>query len=110
MTTKTLYFQTNYNNKLACNCFIHIDLAPRTGIPERQLNESVFEIRTTDNSHPPVQVKLFDLARMPLERITSCLSWTSHAMDTFDFIRWFLTEKPGNTLRTEMGIYFYQRI
>ena len=46
----TSYFSTNHNNKLACDCMIHIELAPAGGIGESVLEETIFEFRTQDHN------------------------------------------------------------
>jgi hypothetical protein len=107
MTPKTLFFQTNYNNKLACQCFIHIDVAPKVRIPESQL-ERPLEIRTADNSHPPIQAKIVDMLRLPLRDITSIFSWPSHGLDSLNFKLWMMEKQtPADQ---EMAVYFYSKM
>jgi hypothetical protein len=107
---KTIYLPTNFNNKLACSCFIHVDEAPRSGIPESRLEETVIEIRTSDNSHPPVKTKLFDIIRLKLGDLPTSLTWQSHAVDAITFAEKLLTDKPKLNTSTPMAVYFYQRI
>ncbi len=109
ITQKTIYLQTNYNNKLACDYFIHIDLEPKTGIPESVLENTVFEIRTKDNSHPPVKFKLVDLTRCPLENLTSNVTYQSHGLDWFDFIKWFMEKNSLMDYRARVAIYQYRK-
>lgn len=105
----TIYWQTNFNNKLACKCFLHIDLAPRTTIPEPKFDKIEVEIRTSDNSHPPVSAKLKDILRLPLKDIAAVFTWPSHGMSYFDFIGFLMTQAYVNT-DTPMAIYFYEKL
>lgn len=106
---KTLYFATNYNGKLACQNFIHIDQAPRERIPESRLSSTIFELHTKDNSHPPVQARLMDLARIQLNQLTQLCTWQSHGMEASAFKSWFMDQTQGANRNTEMAIYFYCR-
>jgi hypothetical protein len=106
---KPLYFATNYNGKLACQSFIHVDIAPRGSVPQTLLDQTVFEIITKDNSHPPVLVKLYDMARLPFNNLTNVLTWPSHGMTSHDFKKWFSRQAKETKADTGMAIYFYVR-
>lgn len=107
---KTIYFQTNYNNKLACNSMIHIDLAPQQSIAESKLTSLEFEIRTSDNSHPPVMFKVVDLIRIPLTDIGDLMTWQSHGMNSDEYLSWLLNENQAITIYSTMAVYFYKRV
>jgi hypothetical protein len=107
---KTITFQTNYNNKLHCDCFTHIDVAPTAGIPGSKLEETVVEIRTADNTHPSVKTKLVDIIRLPLWRISDCLSYPSHGIDSADFQHMMITNNEKVNADTAMAVYFYKKI
>lgn len=111
MTPRTIYIPTNYNNKLACDCFLHVDLAPRTTIPESQFDSMKLEIRTADNSHPPVSVKLNDILRLPLHQVAAVFTWPSHAMDKLQYVS-FLMEQKKELINTDtpMAVYYYQKL
>jgi hypothetical protein len=108
--SKTIYLPTNFNNKLACDFFIHIDEAPRSGIPESKLENTVIEIRTSDNSHPPVKTKMKDIIRLPLGDLSSALTWQSHGIDSIGFVKTTIQHKPKLNIKSPMAVYFYQRI
>lgn len=110
LSVKILQFKTNYNNKLSCQNFIHIDLAPRQRIPESRLSSTIYEIRCLDGSTEPVRAQLLDLARIPLNNISNVLTWQSHGMLASDFKRWFMQNGKGINQNTEMAIYFYSRM
>lgn len=108
--SKTIYLPTNYNNKLACHCFIHIDLAPLGPVIESKIETTPIEIRTSDNSHPPVTVKLNDLLRLPLNDVAAIFTWPSHGMDKLGYISHLLLQKPNINNSTPMAVYFYKKI
>lgn len=103
---QTMYLKTNYNNKLGCHSFLHIDRAPKDPIPSSKLGE-VREIRTADNSHPPVLKKIMALTRFKLGEMIDCFSMPSHGMDACDFINWWKKEN-NETEGTELAVYYYQ--
>src|SRR3982750_3970773 len=76
---------TDFNKKLSCDCFLHIDLAPRSPLPEREVIQTIIEISTADNSHAPVLVKLLDVCRINLGEVFSLATFASHGMDFYDF-------------------------
>lgn len=107
---RTIYLQSNYNNKLACNCFLHIDLAPGNTIPESKFEKLEVEIRTSDNSHPPVLAKLKDILRLPLKDIAAVFTWPSHGLDRFSFISFLLQQNSRINNDTPMAIYYYEKL
>lgn len=107
---KTHILQTNFNNKLACECFTHIDLAPSKGIPESVAASTDILVTTEDNSHAPVTVRLFDMARFPLSQIHSAFTFQSHGMTAQEFTLWLMNARKGVNTETPMAIYFYKKI
>lgn len=101
---------TNYNKKLGCNYMVHVDLAPSQTIPETVLQNTVIEIRTKDESHPPSRWKLEDLCRLPLNQLTSSITWPSHGQQSFEFAKWFLENNTGTGMQTAVAIYYYRKI
>jgi len=110
MATHISKFATNFNNKLACPRFIHIDLAPKSGIPESILEKAEYEIRTEDNSHSPVKVKLDDLCRMSIDKISGLVTWQSHGMTRIEFIDFLINSGKEITGETQLAIYFFKAI
>lgn len=109
MATKVITFRTNYNTKLDCKCFTHVDTAPPGGIPESQLDEMIFEIRTADNSHPPVKTKLVNLLRLPLWKVSDAITYPSHGMNSTDFQEMMVVSNNADFDKA-MAVYFYERI
>ena len=107
---KTIYWQSNYNNKLACDCFLHIDLAPKETIPESKFEKIEVEIRTSDNSHPPTAAKLKDILRLPLKDISAVFTWPSHGLDRLSFINFILQQNRKINNETPMAIYYYEKL
>ena len=106
---KTIYFKTNYNNKLATQAFLHIDVAPKDPIPESVIQNTQVEIRTADNSHPPVKAKLMDLLRLNLCDLAYIHTLPSHGLDTVPFIEKLMKENPELKPTSPMAVYYYVR-
>lgn len=106
---KTIYWETNYNNKMDCNSFIHIDFAPPVKPSRSQLSNTIIEIRTTDASHAPVQKQLYDLMFLPFQQIPDALCFASHGISAYKLVT-LLFDKyaPRFNWTTEMCIWFYQ--
>lgn len=110
---RTVFFDTNLNGKLAADHFIHIDLAPAKRIPESVLNGTIIEVKTKDDSHPPILVQVDDLARIPfsqIRNIASCLTWCSHGMHSWDLAEHLKQRHQDITSNTEFAIYFYKKV
>lgn len=101
-------FDTNYNGKLACQKFLHIDKAPAQGIPESKLAALEVEISTADGSHPPVKAKVVDIARVPLYLLSNILTWQSHGIVAAELIS--QQEKLGMEATQPMAVYLYQKL
>lgn len=103
-----MVFKTNYNQKMACNTFLHVDVAPPAGVPESKLANTVFDIVTTDASHPPIRAKLVDMARFELYNMRDLVAYASHGMASIELCSYFIN--LGNHLTTPMAAYVYQKI
>lgn len=105
---KVLYWETNFNNKLGCTAMIHIDLAPRNAPTLGQMDSYIFEIRTKDESHPPVLYKLTGLLLFPFEQICWQQSYPSHGMSTMELADFFF-ERYSTKFKwsTHVAVYFY---
>jgi len=110
MATRISRLPTNFNNKLNCPRFIHLDVAPPHGIPETVLSETVYEIITEDNSHAPVKVQLDDLARLELQKVGSIITWQSHGMNMSEYIDYMITQGRDIKPSTMMAVYLFRRI
>lgn len=110
MATHISSFDTNFNNKMDCQAFIHIDVAPRHGLPESVLEKTVYEIRTKDASHAPVNAKLEDLIRLQLHEISDAFTWPSHGVRALDYFKMIINEKPEIRYDSLMAIYFFKKI
>lgn len=101
---------TNFNNKLGCEVFLHISFAPPSPLPESHIKNTLIEIRTADESFPPVTVELIDICRVPLGNIHSMASLASHAMDYHEFYNWFCDQYPLAGCNTPVAVYYYKKI
>jgi hypothetical protein len=110
MATRISRLATNFNNKLSCPNFIHLDVAPPHGIPESVLNETVYEIVTEDDSHPPVKAKLVDLARIELGKVSDVITWQSHGMNTVEYFSYLIEKGKDIGPDDKMAVYLFQQI
>ncbi|MGN6293784.1 MAG: hypothetical protein ACTHMV_13655 [Chitinophagaceae bacterium] len=110
MKRKKITFETNYNQKLDCPRFIHVDLAPPRLIPEAELNSTVVEIHTKDGSHQPVLAKVVDLCRLTLDNMNTAFTWCSHEMSSDEYRLWITTKISDIKRDTQMAVFFYQKI
>lgn len=101
---------TNYNNKLACDWFIHIQVAPPYRIPESVADTSIIEFKTADGSHPPITVKIYDAARVPFRVLPASWVILSHGMSLDQFQDMVIQSVPHISPETEMAVFFYQKI
>jgi len=104
---KKMLWKTNYNCKLSCNGFIHLDIAPN-GIPLEKIGQ-IFAVETEDNSHPPVSVELVDIAKVTVEKLHNVDTISSHGMDKYDFIQFMKNKIPTINSETVLGIYIYKK-
>lgn len=111
LTRKVHTWRTNFNNKMACDWIVHIDLAP-TAPPQRAwMDETVIEIRTEDQSHPSIERKLDDMLIMELQQINDYLSYPSHGMGAISLINHFYVEYPERmNPKTKMAVYYYKPV
>jgi hypothetical protein len=107
---KQIILHTNFNNKLACSKFIHIAEAPTTGLNETLLQQTVVEISTKDDSHPPIKTKLVDLCRLPLYQLTDICTFQSHGMTVNEFVFWHERTNRNASPVQLMAIYYYEKI
>ncbi len=105
---KEITWKTNFNNKLQCPAFIHIDFMPQQTVPNEVLMQKNVCIKTSDGTSPAVIRKLYWLQPLQLAQVTDILSFTSHGMPANEYCKWLINEYPGQvTMQTQMAIYFY---
>jgi len=106
---KTITWDTNFNGKLACNRFTHIDLAPEKQPTMQTLEETTITIQVADKSHTPIVVKIESIIPFTLGELSNIHTWPSHGMNTSDFINW---QHEKNKIRndTMLAVYYYKKI
>lgn len=108
---RTVKLRRNYNHKLSCDRFIHIDEPPPADIPKEVLEKTMFVIHTTDGSHPPVKKKIQWITTFRLGELTALHTWLSHGMDTTEFIEFLHLEKKLHVNPDlQLAIYYYKEI
>lgn len=106
---KEIFFDTNFNNKMDCQVFLHISMAPLDFIPESKMGGSV-RIVTRDGSHEPITCKLVDFARVKMNDLVSVDTYASYGLNEFAFKEWWFQKYAHTTLDSEMAIYVYARM
>lgn len=106
---KTILFETNYNGKLACDRFVHIDLAPEKQVPMHVMEKTVIQIQVADQSHPPVHVKVDSIIPFRLGELSNIHTWPSHGMDNAQFLERQHLKKAINR-ETQFAVYYYRRV
>jgi hypothetical protein len=107
---RVVKFETNYNNKLSCECMVHIDRAPASPLPERVVTGTSISIETKDGSFGPTEWVLVDLLRLPLCQVSTFMSWQSHGLDYFEFAQLILNKFCSSDTYFPVAIYFYRRL
>lgn len=111
MERKIWKWSTDYNKKMTCPSFIHIDVAPQEGtMPQSRVDNLLLEITTLDSSHAPILAKLGDMMRIPLKELSNCLTWPSHGMASDQFREWFRIGKSEVPDDTMMAVYFLKQV
>lgn len=102
-----LSIESNFNNKLSCGSFMHVDTAPNAGVPESKMNQ-LYTMITRDGSHPPVTVRLFSITRMKMEQLRDCFTVPSHGMEAAEFATWFMQKHPEAGWDYPLAVYYYR--
>jgi hypothetical protein len=106
---KTIVWDTNFNGKLDCNRFAHIDLAPEKMPTDKVLEDTVVQISVADKSHAPVEAKIAHIVPFRLAELTNLHTWFSHGMDTSEFINYQHIKKKV-TADTMLALYYYKKV
>jgi hypothetical protein len=106
----TIKFETNFNNKVYSDCFVHISLAPKYTIAEHKLLDPI-NIIIVDNPSLIVNVKLIDMCRLTLPQLLNIHTLPSHGLYYYDFVEWWQLKYPSkNSATTPLAVYYFKRI
>jgi len=108
--TKLITWLTNYNNKLKCDSFIHVDIAPPNTLTWQKIEESNYQIETLDNSHPPVIVELLDIQIFPFHKIPNWYTYTSHGINEEEFAQMMFKKYQNFSWDTQTALYLYKKV
>jgi hypothetical protein len=106
MTEREVVMRTNFNKKLDCDIFIHIQPPLRPGVAAN----TIFLIKTADNSHTPVKAKIFDSLHQPLASLSSIFIYLSHGMYPEEFREAVRKTDAAITDDTILSVYFYRKL
>lgn len=101
---------SDLTGKKACCCFVEINFAPASDLPESLVTQSTFNIQWEDGSVG--LYKLTDICRFELYQTPSTFSWASHGMAAFEFVKFwhqYFPETIKNT-ETKMAAYHYKKL
>lgn len=105
-----LFMDTNFNHKLDCDIFLHLDRPPKENIPFAELQKLEVIAKAKDGSHPGTKRKLVDIAYCSFGSIPNLVTYASHGMDKLEYYLWLQRKDPSVNSETKMAIYFYQKI
>jgi hypothetical protein len=110
---KTIKWATNYNEKLKCNAFIHIDFPPTQTLVPRQWENKEFEIEVADASYRNTRVRLIDIITLDICKhpIPEAFTLPSHGMTQKEFVDYLFEKFPkrmGNT--PQLSVYYYKKL
>jgi hypothetical protein len=95
----------NFNNKLDCDIFIHI----QSPLKNKASVQSVFKILTADRSHEPVKARIIDSVYQPLRSLSATFIYLSHGMLPEEFMAMVKSKDTRLNDDTIVAVYFYQR-
>lgn len=111
VTLRTITWATNFNNKMSCAAMVHIDLAPYKKPIRSELENTIIEIYTADQSHPPIKAVLFDMLFLKLKRVSCLMTLASHGLDEIEFVTYMFDRYPGKVdFNTEVAVYYYKKV
>ena len=99
---------TDQIGKKHCSHFVEVNVAPKSGIPESLLRNTLIVITWEDGSTG--EYALEDLLRCSLHNLPSLATWQSHGMPAFEFVKMMYEQHPGISADAEMGVYFYRKL
>ena len=106
---RSIQYDTNFNNKLTCESFVHITFAPVNLIPEHLLEQPML-ITVADNDSLKIEVITLDLCRLKLKDLRSHHTLPSHGMLCYEFIDWWRIKYPNSSEETDMAIYYHKQL
>ena len=98
----------NHNNKLSCEVFAHIAIAPQQKISQDKF-PMAFTIEQADNKENNFIADLLTFARSRLMDLSSIDTYLCSGMERTKFIEWFLDNNKGTTYFTEVAVYIYKK-
>ena len=108
--TVSVKWKTNFNNKMDCPSFIHVDYAPEK-VPLRcDLEATVIEISTEDNSHVPIIKKVFDMVIFTAEYLNDAFAFSSHGISCMELFKSMEERRSSFNLKSKVCIYFYTEL
>lgn len=89
---------------------VHIDIAPKQTVSAQVLENTIIEIKTLDDSHPSTKWKIESIYPMKLYQLTSISTLPSHAMESFDFAKWIISNNDNLNPQSDVAVYYYRKL
>lgn len=107
---RSIKLETNFNNKVSSNCFVHISIAPKIEVGESKLTEPIM-ISFVDNPDLKIEARLIDICRLTLSQLLSIHTIPSHGLLCPDFVEWWCLKYPDySSPSTPLAVYYYKTI
>lgn len=103
-----LVWATNFNNKLDCKAFFHLELIKERLPRHHQNKDRIYLIETADGSHAPVRAIIYDILPFQLKHISDFHCMSSHGQTAIAFTN-DLFNLYGETLTFNhwMALYYF---
>jgi len=111
MQVTKIKFEKNYNGKLHCDYFYHIDLPPKKEITQKTADQTIVEISVEDESIKPQHFILEGWFELDLnKKIGNFFPYLSHAMTEDEFLTHVFSKYPKTMQNTTcLYCYLYKR-
>lgn len=108
--TPTFTIEKNWNQKFACNIFVHVTRQPKVALqlPMRMM----VKVKDAPEYDAPIECELYDIGRSTLSEMPDHIIMLSHGMSKEDYYR-MVTEgmvDPPLPNELEVGGYFFRRV
>lgn len=110
---KKIVWETNFNKKMSCKCFIHISFPPKETLVRNAWENTEYEIETLDKSHANIKVRLEDILRLDIGKFPIPESFTlaSHGLTEKEFVEYMFQKFPAAMQNTDqLAVYHYKVI
>lgn len=97
----------NYNNCLACDAFIQINIAPQHVITEKDFDR----MYSVKHEEKEFYMKLVDIKLLTYDELNVCSHMTLPAtgLEAHEWRAWWMEKHPTTKPDTKMAVYYYKK-